>query len=87
MLFKYTTIKLFYTFTEDSLIHLDPHVCHDLVTQEARTGSINFETFHCGSPRKLPISKMDPSATFGFYCKTHQDFLRLMQEVPSVSKI
>ena len=43
-----------------------------------------LQTFHCVSPRKLSFSKMDPSCTVGFYCKTHKDFLKFVEEAEKV---
>lgn len=42
-------------------------------------------TFHCRSPRKLAINKIDPSCCIGFYCRTKEDFLNLIETVQPVS--
>lgn len=62
----------FVGFQEDNLIYLDPHFCQPAVDMTSE----NFpsESFHCDSPRKIPIRKMDPSCTIGFYCATETDF-------------
>ncbi|XP_069961325.1 cysteine protease ATG4D isoform X2 [Cherax quadricarinatus] len=72
----------FVGFQEDSLIHLDPHLCQDavMVTQS----NFNLSSYHCCSPRKMALSRMDPSATLGFYCHSRMDFLRLMEEIPEL---
>ncbi|KAL4235774.1 Cysteine protease atg4c [Mactra antiquata] len=57
---------------EDKLIYLDPHFCQDNVDILKR--DFKIESFHCYSPRKVSLSKMDPSATVGFYCRTKEDF-------------
>lgn len=72
----------FVGFQEESLIHLDPHLCQDavMVTQPV----FPVSSYHCSSPRKMALSRMDPSATLGFYCHSRTDFLRLMEELPEI---
>nr|XP_045620053.1 cysteine protease ATG4D-like [Procambarus clarkii]XP_045620054.1 cysteine protease ATG4D-like [Procambarus clarkii]XP_045620055.1 cysteine protease ATG4D-like [Procambarus clarkii]XP_045620056.1 cysteine protease ATG4D-like [Procambarus clarkii]XP_045620057.1 cysteine protease ATG4D-like [Procambarus clarkii] len=72
----------FVGFQDDSLIHLDPHLCQDavMVTQQY----FSLSSYHCSSPRKMALSRMDPSATLGFYCHSRLDFLRLMEELPEL---
>lgn len=38
-------------------------------------------TFHCKSPRKLKLNKLDPSCCIGFYCQTRADFERFVATV------
>lgn len=72
----------FVGFQEENLIHLDPHLCQDavMVTQP----NFPLSSYHCSSPRKMSLARMDPSATLGFYCHTRTDFLRLMEELPEL---
>lgn len=44
-----------------------------------------FNSFHCRSPRKMHLSKMDPSCCIGFYCNTEDDFYNLIDTVEPVS--
>eukprot|EP00095_Tigriopus_kingsejongensis_P002539 maker-scaffold344_size201325-snap-gene-1.19 protein:Tk02539 transcript:maker-scaffold344_size201325-snap-gene-1.19-mRNA-1 annotation:"cysteine protease atg4d-like" len=59
----------------DYLINLDPHLVQDSVNVFHR--SFNPESYHCKSPRKMHIQKMDPSCSFAFYCETREDFEEL----------
>ena len=38
------------------------------------------QSYHCHTPRKLAATKMDPSCTFGMYCKDLEDFRRFCDE-------
>ncbi|KAG1661515.1 Cysteine protease ATG4D [Nymphon striatum] len=67
---------------EDSLIYLDPHYCQPVV--DVLPDDFPVESFHCMSPRKLPINKMDPSCTIGFYCKTQNDLMFFLSTIKDV---
>ena len=56
----------FIGYQDNEVIYLDPHT-----TQKS---SSKQETYHCKTPLKLPISKIDPSMALGFLCSTKQDF-------------
>ncbi|XP_037029682.1 cysteine protease ATG4D [Bradysia coprophila] len=62
----------FVGFQEDKLIHLDPHYCQEMV--DVNQDNFSVHSFHCKSPRKLKLSKLDPSCCIGFYCQTKNDF-------------
>lgn len=64
---------------DDKMIHLDPHYCQDYV--DVRQRGFPLHSFHCLSAKKMPFSKMDPSCTVGFYCKTKADFYKFVREV------
>ena len=62
----------FVGFQDDELIHLDPHRLQDRV-DTTQTG-FNTASYHCSSPRKLNLSRMDPSCCVGFYLRDKSEF-------------
>lgn len=48
---------------------------------DVNADSFSPATFHCRSPRKLKLSKLDPSCCIGFYCATRADFERFVATV------
>ncbi|PIK37663.1 hypothetical protein BSL78_25506 [Apostichopus japonicus] len=72
----------FVGFQDEKLIHLDPHYCQSVVDMKEKDFPI--WTFHCMSPRKMAITKMDPSCTIGFYLKTREDFDKFCIEIQQV---
>lgn len=69
----------FVGYQEDKLIHLDPHYCQDMVDVNQENFAVS--SFHCKSPRKLKLSKIDPSCCIGFYCATRKDFFKFVDNV------
>jgi cysteine protease ATG4 len=54
---------------------LDPHVCQAAVP---RTEDVYTEheaaSYHCASPRKISIDRIDPCMLLGFFFSTQQEF-------------
>lgn len=69
----------FVGFQDDKLIHLDPHYCQEVVN--VWEPNFPLSSFHCRSPRKMNLSRLDPSCCIGFYCSTRDDFYKFMQNV------
>lgn len=72
----------FVGFQDEKLIHLDPHYCQSVV--DMREKDFPIWSFHCMSPRKMSITKMDPSCTIGFYLPTRDDFEKFCVEIQQV---
>lgn len=72
----------FVGYQDDKLIHLDPHYCQEMV--DVWAADFPLTSFHCRSPRKMHLSKMDPSCCIGFYCSTEEDFLNLIENVQTL---
>ncbi|XP_059469620.1 cysteine protease ATG4D [Neocloeon triangulifer] len=68
----------FIGFQDDKLIHLDPHYCQEVVN--VYQPGFPLESFHCRSPRKLSLLRMDPSCCLGFYCNTRTDFDQFVKQ-------
>lgn len=67
---------------EEKVIYMDPHFCQEMV--DINNQDFPLDSFHCSWPRKMSFSKIDPSCTIGFYCKTKQDlddFTRNIREL------
>ena len=62
----------FVGFQEDKLIYLDPHYCQKTIISS--DANFSLDTFHCLTPRKVPLLSIDPSCSFGFYIKSRHDF-------------
>ncbi|KAJ3019090.1 UNVERIFIED_CONTAM: Cysteine protease atg4b [Siphonaria sp. JEL0065] len=60
---------------ENHLIYTDPHFMRQTIDLKdpAAYSTENLETYHCTTVRIVPISSLDPSMVFGFYCRNKQE--------------
>lgn len=74
----------FFGHVGDDILYLDPHTCQ-------RSGSVGSketpaeiemdETFHQRSAGRMTFTSMDPSIAVSFFCRTKQDFDRLIEQL------
>ncbi|GFR79924.1 cysteine protease [Elysia marginata] len=67
---------------DNKLIHLDPHFCREAVDTSDK--NFRIESYHCMTPKKLTITRMDPSCTVGFYIRNAAEFKKFVAEVREV---
>ena len=72
----------FIGFQDDDLIHLDPHRLQDRI--DTLKNDFNTETYHCSSPRKINLRRIDPSCCVGFYLRDRSEFEEWSQVITSL---
>eukprot|EP00002_Diphylleia_rotans_P034902 TRINITY_DN7545_c0_g1_i3.p1 TRINITY_DN7545_c0_g1~~TRINITY_DN7545_c0_g1_i3.p1 ORF type:complete len:375 (+),score=59.91 TRINITY_DN7545_c0_g1_i3:135-1259(+) len=74
---------------DEYLFFLDPHVLHDC---QGPLGHVR-KTYHCTTPSKMTVHKLDSCLALGFLCKTSDDFEDLctrfknMSDSPSLNMV
>eukprot|EP01089_Gocevia_fonbrunei_P007615 TRINITY_DN1882_c0_g1_i1.p1 TRINITY_DN1882_c0_g1~~TRINITY_DN1882_c0_g1_i1.p1 ORF type:complete len:375 (+),score=71.38 TRINITY_DN1882_c0_g1_i1:286-1410(+) len=55
---------------DEDVLYLDPHVLQPLENSEEGV----MPSYHCGIPKRMKLSDIDPSLALAFYCRTKEDF-------------
>ena len=67
----------------DSLVYLDPHSVQPVSFVSPDTPPSAF-SYQCSNPRVVPVSKIDPSMAFCFYCASPADVVDLIVRLNDV---
>ena len=65
----------------NNLIFLDPHYVHDAMKIKDANSNFNLKNYTCSTPKKLPMTSLDPWLAFGYYIKDESDYIQFKQEV------
>lgn len=55
---------------ENTLVHLDPHICQKYVELDGKESEEHWETFHCKTIFSMSFKDMDSSCALGFLLKS-----------------
>ncbi|KAJ2807371.1 Cysteine protease atg4 [Coemansia guatemalensis] len=70
-------------FQGDELLYLDPHYTRPVVKECEGDGysQADLATYCCSTPRRIPLSRLDPCMVFGYYCGTPESLADLRSRV------
>ncbi|KAJ1919343.1 Cysteine protease atg4 [Mycoemilia scoparia] len=79
---KPSSALYFVGYEDNDLIYLDPHYTRPAIPLKPKGAfeTKDFGTYHCDTPRKISISRIDPCMVFGFYCRDSASLLDLCQK-------
>eukprot|EP00743_Colponemidia_sp_Colp-15_P006732 GILK01007259.1.p1 GENE.GILK01007259.1~~GILK01007259.1.p1 ORF type:complete len:729 (+),score=73.97 GILK01007259.1:176-2362(+) len=64
----------FVGFQGEDVIYLDPHYVQPATHSIQEVLSSTSKSYHCNKPRRMSLSKIDPSLAIGFYIRDESDF-------------
>ncbi|KAJ1680296.1 Cysteine protease atg4 [Spiromyces aspiralis] len=79
---------LYFVGYEDSdLIYLDPHYTRPAIPSKPKGKFTmdDFASYHCDTPRKIALSRIDPCMVFGFYCRDSTALLDLCERFDALA--
>ncbi|KAJ2607279.1 Cysteine protease atg4 [Coemansia sp. RSA 1804] len=80
---KPSSALYFSGFQGDELFYLDPHYTRQAIVHrndDAYTAA-DLATYSCNSPRRIPLSRLDPCMVFGYYCGTLDTLIDLRSRI------
>ncbi|KAJ2551784.1 Cysteine protease atg4 [Coemansia sp. RSA 1933] len=80
---KPSSALYFAGFQGDELFYLDPHYTRQAVVHrndDAYTAA-DLGTYSCSTPRRIPLSRLDPCMVFGYYCGTLESLIDLRSRI------
>ncbi|KAI9503342.1 Cysteine protease atg4 [Coemansia spiralis] len=81
---KPSSALYFAGFQGDELFYLDPHYTRPAITHHSNSTpyeSVNLATYSCSTPRRIPLSRLDPCMVFGYYCGTLESLIDLRSRI------
>jgi len=74
----------FFGYVGDDILYLDPHVTQrsgSVGSKETQSEVELDETFHQRTAGRMAFTSMDPSIAVSFFCKTRQEFDKLIEQL------
>ncbi|KAJ2725722.1 Cysteine protease atg4 [Coemansia sp. Benny D115] len=70
-------------FQGDELLYLDPHFTRPAVVQrqDDHYEQSDLASYSCTTPRRIPLSRLDPCMVFGFYCGSLESLVDLRSRI------
>lgn len=77
-----------YGIQEDCAFYLDPHTVQESVSLDTDFSQDNkaSQTYRCTQIQSIKLSALDPTMTFGFYCKDREELNEFWKNAKELSR-